>query len=511
MKKMLTACMTGIVAAGLACSTAWAAQDELNVFDDVPADHWAYGEIDKLAQLGIVEGYEDGSFRGKKVLNRYEMARVIGRSMSLLKHYDGALTNEDHAALEKLQAEFSEELGNLGVRVANLEKYKSNVGFFGDVRMRYRSNPQGKSTSNTGSSSRIDSRIRLGYWSELSPDLYFVGRLRANHVIADLQDSDTSTTKSSFSTGIGLDLAEAKWNRGKYTLELGRFNPTIGQGSIWSSKGEGAIDGAYVTYAPSQNLSMSLGYGSVTPMMQLQKDDIMYPGQDSSTHTPVFLGNLALKSGVTELTLGILQKNGGRDAQLEQDTTGNFHYKWVDHGVELKEYDGTSHYDMQQISLGLKTQLAPRLTFQGEYIRNNGDILDPVHKDWKYYNVNGTTWTELSEDSYKAEEQNTGYWLALNYGNYDYARKGTFDVNLMYLALGNTAIDSTYTPHGLPIRGGNGLGHDGERGWGLGFRYMLAPAVELSGSYFLTRPYDSSYSGFDGYKHPWQLALNFGF
>ena len=102
MKKMLTACMTGIVAAGLACSTAWAAQDELNVFDDVPADHWAYGEIDKLAQLGIVEGYEDGSFRGKKVLNRYEMARGIGRSMSLLKHYDGALTNEDHAALEKL-------------------------------------------------------------------------------------------------------------------------------------------------------------------------------------------------------------------------------------------------------------------------------------------------------------------------------------------------------------------------------------------------------------------------
>ena len=102
-------------------------------FVDVPAKHWAYDAVTKLAKAGLVDGYGDGTFRGDKVLNRYEFAMIIGK---MLDKYDKA-NLEQQQLLDKLSAEFSSELNKMGVRVAKVEAKTNNWVSAADVRFRY--------------------------------------------------------------------------------------------------------------------------------------------------------------------------------------------------------------------------------------------------------------------------------------------------------------------------------------------------------------------------------------
>ena len=105
MKKSLVLAMA--MAMGIS-ATAFAA----NPFSDVPAGHWAYASVAKLAAAGIVDGYPDGTFKGDNLMTRYEMAQIVAKAYA-----KGAIGADD-----KLMAEFADELDNLGVRVAKLEK-----------------------------------------------------------------------------------------------------------------------------------------------------------------------------------------------------------------------------------------------------------------------------------------------------------------------------------------------------------------------------------------------------
>ncbi len=120
MKKSLVLAMA--MALGVTAS-AYAA----NPFSDVPAGHWAYDSISKLAAAGIIEGYGDDTFRGDRLMTRYEMAQIVAKALA------------KGANVDKLAAEFADELDALGVRVAALEKKSDNVKITGQVRWHYAS------------------------------------------------------------------------------------------------------------------------------------------------------------------------------------------------------------------------------------------------------------------------------------------------------------------------------------------------------------------------------------
>ena len=75
MKKSLVLAMA--MALGVTAS-AYAA----NPFSDVPAGHWAYDSISKLAAAGVIEGYGDDTFRGDRLMTRYEMAQIVAKAMA---------------------------------------------------------------------------------------------------------------------------------------------------------------------------------------------------------------------------------------------------------------------------------------------------------------------------------------------------------------------------------------------------------------------------------------------
>ena len=85
-----------------------------------------------LAADGVIDGFPDGTYQGNKTMTRYEMAQIVARAMA-----KEDLQKADKAIVDKLAAEFAEELDNLGVRVADLEKKSDNVKFTGTARLRY--------------------------------------------------------------------------------------------------------------------------------------------------------------------------------------------------------------------------------------------------------------------------------------------------------------------------------------------------------------------------------------
>ncbi len=109
-------------------------------FADVPADHWAYNSVDTLQKAGIVIGYPDGTYGGKRAMTRYEFAVAIARLLPLLKVDTSNLaTKGDLAALQsdlesklaanqaaldaltRLVNEFQPELQRLGQDVAQIK------------------------------------------------------------------------------------------------------------------------------------------------------------------------------------------------------------------------------------------------------------------------------------------------------------------------------------------------------------------------------------------------------
>ena len=100
-------------------TTAFAA----NPFSDVTPDSWAYQAVSQLANAGVINGYPDGTFKGQNNITRYEMAQMVAKAMA---NQDRA-NAEQQAMINRLADEFSNELNNLGVRVARLEDRVGNV------------------------------------------------------------------------------------------------------------------------------------------------------------------------------------------------------------------------------------------------------------------------------------------------------------------------------------------------------------------------------------------------
>ena len=73
------------------------AQAASGPFADVPTDHWAYQSVDTLQKAGIVIGYPDGTYGGRRPMTRYEFAVAIARLLAQM--HPAGPTAADLAAL----------------------------------------------------------------------------------------------------------------------------------------------------------------------------------------------------------------------------------------------------------------------------------------------------------------------------------------------------------------------------------------------------------------------------
>ena len=181
MKKSLVLAMA--MALGVTAS-AYAA----NPFSDVPAGHWAYDSINKLAAAGVIEGYGDSTFGGDKLMTRYEMAQIVAKAMA------------KGANVDKLAAEFADELDNLGVRVANLEKKADNVKITGQIRYEY-ADRDGDLKATKGSVAKNRLRTRLFVNGAINDDWTYTARLQNDQNLADNAGNQKTDLNQAYVTG----------------------------------------------------------------------------------------------------------------------------------------------------------------------------------------------------------------------------------------------------------------------------------------------------------------------
>lgn len=266
MKKTLVSALTTALVVGAASTTFAAA----NPFADVPADHWAYDAVAQLVQDGIINGYGDGTYVGDQNMSRYEMAQIVAKAMAK----SDAADNNNKALIDKLAAEFSDELANLGVRVADLEAKTDNVKWQGLIRYdwnttNYASQKQHRQTE--------DNSLKLRFEPSMTINENWTGHARIDY---DIQKDNTGADN-------GAEVAKI-WTEGQYD----KFNVKLGRFGSFSDASHGLVfdtevTGAEFTYAPTEAWKVKATAARYTPNTELADGT---KNNDSATYWAVEAG-----------------------------------------------------------------------------------------------------------------------------------------------------------------------------------------------------------------------------
>jgi len=83
------------------------------LFSDVPKDHWAYADLEYLAQRGIITGLPGGKYQGSEALDRYSAAALIARAIKYMQNNPESVTPQDLDVLKDLIFKVSDRLSTL--------------------------------------------------------------------------------------------------------------------------------------------------------------------------------------------------------------------------------------------------------------------------------------------------------------------------------------------------------------------------------------------------------------
>ena len=99
--------------------------DVIQLRDVAPTD-WAYEALRSLVErYGCISGFPDRTYRGSQALTRYEFAAGLNSCLSQIERLiasSGTISEEDLAAIERLNREFAAELATVGGRIDNIDE-----------------------------------------------------------------------------------------------------------------------------------------------------------------------------------------------------------------------------------------------------------------------------------------------------------------------------------------------------------------------------------------------------
>ena len=420
MKKLLSLSAAAIImsTAGVACAAS-------NPFSDVPKDSWAYDAVATLAADGVIDGYPDGTYKGNNTMTRFEMAQIVARAMAKTD-----IDKVDKALVDKLAAEFAEELDNLGVRVADLEKKSDNVKFTGTARLRY--DDGGINATNTKSDKDDSaSHSHIEYWikGKVNDDWTAIGQIETEFN----NETGSITAYGGNDHQVNKVYVEGPLFGG--TLKAGRYGEFSSYGRIIDTE----ISGAELTWGdPNEGLSGALTYGRLKHGRNMAGTSFAASGVKNFEDNSVD-DNFGIKLGAPgeagEYTSARLKYNfspvtavgvtyGHLDNLTVYESDVN---KFSDDGADLWE-------------VGFNTTVADNLTWMAAYSKSDRDGI---------------------YDSVGSEVKNDGWFSELRYKKHDIKDPGSFAIFANYCNVGAlSTIDATvdYT--------------ENIKGWTIGFDYV---------------------------------------
>jgi hypothetical protein len=391
MKKQLVASLAAAMILGVA-GTSFAAT---NPFTDVPAKHWSYDAVSSLAKAGIVDGYGDGTYKGDKMISRYEMAQIVAKAMA---HSDKADASQK-ATIDKLSVEFASELEGLNVRVTKLEKNSSTIKVTGEARLRY----EDYSDDVINKEKTATFRTRVNLDGQINDKWSYYGRLQS-----------VNNLKGTGETGVTMDNAYVKGQIGGATATVGRFDYFLNNGLMIDSTLNGVnlafgnVVKANVFYGRENNTDVWGNDESLTGMQHLE------------------VAGLGLKYDTSKATA----LNGGYYVFKDKDETG-----------VLSAVTGNNDNKAKVWEAGFTTKFSPNWALNASYGKS-----DAVMENKAYY----------AEFDYKGADKKKvgsfGAWVNYRHLEGFASPKATFDG--AYTAYGQTVLDtSTSTLYGVGAKG----------------------------------------------------------
>mgnify|MGYP000122190247 CR=1 FL=1 len=439
MKKSLVLAMA--MALGVTAS-AYAA----NPFSDVPAGHWAYDSINKLAAAGVIDGYGDGTFGGDKLMTRYEMAQIVAKAMA------------KGANVDKLAAEFADELENLGVRVANLEKKADNVKITGELRFRYvdQDGAMARSEREDSDANRYsevwgnksnhvaDIRSRIWINGMINDDWTYTGMLQ------NVQNLNNNTGDENTS----FQRAYVDGKLGGMAVRAGRYNLVIADGNIYDTR----ADGLELSYGNKLKLKGFAGKATdditVVPYMHIQRMPEEKTLSTGDTTNGGKYWGLALEGELAKglkATAGYTQFKDMGTGFVEAHG-GDFGKTDIDNGI----WHAGLSYDMGHFNLSAM-YLKGDLSADKFNSLSSGAVHDAIDK-------------YLDDD---------GYVIGLTYKGAKAEDAGSWGAWAKYYDQGA----QTYVAHTTDA---NTFGMTGFKGFGVGANYTLAKNIVANVAYYNT-------------------------
>ena len=321
MKKILALAAVAALTAGV---SAYAA----NPFSDVTPDDWAFQAVSDLSAQGVVEGYPDGSFKGERNMTRYELAQIIARLMAK----EDQLNAEQQATLDKLAGEYADELANLGVRVANLEKKVGNISWSGDARMQY----QHALVDATKHEDSWNGRMRINVEGQVNDEVTVNGRFVTNMYFKNADDDDGNTT---------MDRINAKWTPNDATyVTIGRQGVALDvTGTFWDE--DAVFDGVAAGW-DNGKVGVEAGYGRFKDAWKVVEDSDPEVGTNwkkvDSTEAwyGKLTGHIADAADVSAFYLKNAQKQDGDEAGAAAGKTASAWGAGLSYGIGDFTVDG---------------------------------------------------------------------------------------------------------------------------------------------------------------------------
>ena len=314
MKKSLVLAMA--MALGVTAS-AYAA----NPFSDVPAGHWAYDSISKLAAAGVIEGYGDDTFRGDRLMTRYEMAQIVAKAMA------------KGANVDKLAAEFADELDKLNVRVAALEKKSDNVKITGQFRYHYASI---RNKDNAGVKDDA-------YESALRSRLWFNGQVNDNWTYTAMLQNVQDLTDNVGNETTDFQRAYVDGRIGGVKVRAGRHDFQLADAYLYDTR----MDGVKISYG--DKVKFGAYYGKPTNHSLADETNKLI-GKDNTVKYNKFYGaNIGYEVGKLSLNAAYDVFDDAKLYDKDGKVVGDFGDDWL---KDNKVWSIGAKYDFGKATLG---------------------------------------------------------------------------------------------------------------------------------------------------------------
>lgn len=299
---MKHAFLKAAIAACFACAAVTVSA--ANPFTDVSADDWAYQAVASLSDEGVIDGYPDGTFRGDKHVTRYEIAQIVARLMAK----EDTLNASQKETLAKLSSQYANELKDLGVRIAELEKKRGTTDLITELRVQSIDRYDNVFKGNVQKHNEISTRVRLNTITPVNDRVHLYGQLetildmngKESYDVNRIDPKDKSQTKlrtgygdgdfhlnrlwTTYHFGPKQDTTNLPYGPSKNLIGIGQFPVKMG---VTGYTYDGEVKGVFASfgdYLKGGRLTLAFGratninYAYTGPMMHgvaLKKQELL--------------------------------------------------------------------------------------------------------------------------------------------------------------------------------------------------------------------------------------------